>query len=84
MRLPDLTDRMMDLPVRALRTVFAGIGRILLAADQTRRDERDSDHGDSAAEENHDPLRTRARAKSEPWYAADQTAAVTSDRKSVV
>jgi hypothetical protein len=34
MGIPQITDRIRSAPVQALRTVFAGIGRILLAADQ--------------------------------------------------
>jgi hypothetical protein len=34
MGIPQITDRMRSAPVQALRTLFAGIGRILLAADR--------------------------------------------------
>ena len=36
MRLPEVSDRLRDVPVGALRLVFAGIGRVLLAVDRSR------------------------------------------------
>lgn len=63
MRLPEVTDWVKDTPVRALRTVFAGIGQLLLAVDRDRDQEPDSDQGQSAAEEHHDPLRGQARQR---------------------
>jgi hypothetical protein len=48
MRLPDLTDKVKDVPVRALRAVFAGVGQLLTAAEQMLGADPGSDSGNPA------------------------------------
>ncbi len=64
MRLPEVTGWVRDVPVRAFRNVFAGIGQLLLAADRIRGEEQSEEQSSQdagpAAVEQHDPLRTRA------------------------
>jgi hypothetical protein len=43
MRLPEVTDRIVLVPVRALRAVFAGVGQLLLATDRLKSESRDAD-----------------------------------------
>jgi hypothetical protein len=76
MRLPGFTDRVKDVPVRALRTVFAGIGQLLLAAERATAEEPDSAQGSSATEEHQDPFGRRAgQHGDEVGAAATSTAA---------
>jgi hypothetical protein len=42
MRLPEVTDRIVNVPVRALRAVFAGVGQLLLATDRLKGESRDA------------------------------------------
>jgi hypothetical protein len=42
MRLPEVTDRIVNVPVRALRAVFAGVGQLLLATDRLKDESRDA------------------------------------------
>src|ERR1022692_937792 len=39
MRLPEITNRIVDVPVRVLRAVFGGVGQLLLVADRLRSEE---------------------------------------------
>src|SRR5260370_35668720 len=62
MRLPEVTGWVRDVPVRAFRNVFAGIGQLLLAADRIRGEEqsqeqRSQDPGPAAVEQP-DPVTT--------------------------
>ena len=43
MRLPEVTDRIVLVPVRALRAVFAGVGQLLIATDRLKSESRDAD-----------------------------------------
>ena len=43
MRLPEITNRIVDVPVRVLRAVFGGVGQLLLVADRLRSEEPGAD-----------------------------------------
>src|ERR1035441_10033941 len=43
MRYPQVTDRMKEAPIKALRAIFAGFGQVLLVADRARRRSLDED-----------------------------------------
>src|SRR5260370_4381035 len=64
MPLPEVTGWVRDVPVRAFRNVFAGIGQLLLAADRIRGEEQSEEQSSQdagpAAVEQHDPLTTLA------------------------
>lgn len=55
MRLPEATEQVKILPIRALRAIFSGIGQLLLAADRFRAEE--ADRADSGPDAQYDPLR---------------------------
>jgi hypothetical protein len=57
MRLPDVTSWVREVPVRALRTVFAGLGNVLLTAEEQGKE---ADSADPAGQgEQPRPARTR-------------------------
>jgi hypothetical protein len=64
MRMPDLTDKVKDVPVRALRAVFAGLGQLLTAAERMRSEDHGSDLGSSVEEQPRSEARDRTGGRS--------------------
>src|ERR1700752_2074454 len=62
MRLPDVTDWARDTPVRVLRTVFAGIGQLVLVGERIRAEERDPRRSEPTPEPAGTPTATEATA----------------------
>lgn len=74
MRLPEITNRIVDVPVRVLRAVFGGVGQLLLVADRLRSDEPVADQPgtDQPKEE---PVASRSGGAAPAAAGASQAAA---------
>ena len=57
---PELADQVREVPVRVLRAIFAGIGRMLLVADRMRGEAAGPGPSPATAEDQQDPLSSRA------------------------
>jgi hypothetical protein len=76
MGIPDMTNRMKSAPLQALRTMFTGIGRILMSADRpdrvarTGRPENGLSNGSGHSRSGPAPALTPGQAR---WRSLDQT-----------
>jgi hypothetical protein len=84
MRMPGVTDRMKEAPTQALRTVFAGIGQLVLAAEKMMSRTTAADPAPAAADRPEQARKDRAErtdsarrpgsdAYSARWRSLDQT-----------
>jgi hypothetical protein len=76
MGIPETTNRMRNAPLQALRTMFTGIGRILMAADRPDRTaipgRRGDDFSNGSGHSRPEPASAASRAQAR-WRSLDQT-----------
>src|ERR1035441_10479412 len=81
MRYPQVTDRMKEAPIKALRAIFAGFGQVLLVADRARSRALEQDTAQDAEHQPpaDQPVPARARERLErkqpesKWRSLDET-----------